>query len=253
MTYNFNEFVQYIKEGLIKTYDIDFTIERIKNTIKNYNISFIINKNTNNTFSIKFENIYTTRNIVEIIEISISELFNLFGWFPSKMEMENIYAMKNIKNFDINEIKMYFKNLISIEITFESKFDVKITNIPKKLFHLTIQDYENNILKYGLLPKYKSKLTTHDYDGRIYLCDSINKCKSLINKMNLFYKEEMYDILSDIKNKNKIYNKNTDWIIFEIDSEKAEIDKLYIDPNFIGGYYYLNNIKREALKIVDKE
>lgn len=253
MTYTFDEFVHCLNEGLIKTYDIDITIESINNTIKNYNIKFNINKKLNNTFSIKFNDVYITRNIIEIIEIVISELFNLCGWFPSKMEMENIYNNKNTKKFDINNIKMYFKNLQSIEITFESKFDVKILNIPKKLYHLTIQEYEKNILKYGLITKYKSKLTSHDYDGRIYLCDTINKCKSLINKMNLYYKEEKYDILSDIRNKNKIYNKNTMWIIYEIDTETSNIDKLYIDPNFIGGYYYLNNIPINSLKIVDKE
>lgn len=253
MTYTFDEFVQYINEGLIKTYDIDFTIERIKSTIESYNILFSINKKLNNTFSIKFDDIYITRDIVEIIEIVLSELFNLCGWFPSKMVLENIYAMKNTKKFDMSMIKMYFKNLKSIEITFDSKFDIKTSNIPKKLYHLTIEDYEKSILKYGLIPKYKSKLTSNDYDGRIYVCDNIIKCKSLITRMNLFYKEEKYDILSDIRNKNKIYNKKTNWIIFEIDTTIANIYELYIDPNFVGGYYYLNNIQKNALKIIDRE
>lgn len=253
MTYNFDEFVQYIKEGLIKTYESDKTIEGISDLIKSYNIQFEINKKTNNTFSIKFLNVHITRNIENIIEIVLSNLFNLYGWFPSKMEMENIYAMKNVKKFDKNEIYRYIKNLLSINITFESKFDIKEIEIPKKLYHLSIQEYEKNILKYGILPKHKSKLTTHDYDGRIYLCDSINKCKSLINSMKLFYKEEMYDILMDIKNSQKYYNKNIKWILFEIDSEQAKIDKLYQDPNFLGVYYYLNNIPKESIEILEKE
>lgn len=253
MTYNYDEFVQYLNEGLIKTYNIDITISRITDLIKSYNLPINIEKKINNTFTIKFLNVHILRDFEKIIEIIISDLFNLFGWFPSKMEMENIYAMKNTKKFDLNEIRMYFKNLLSIEITFESKFDEKITNIPKKLYHLTIQDYEQKILKYGLLPKYKSKLTSHDYDGRIYLCDNIQKCKFLINKMNLYYKEEHYDILSDVRNKNKSYNKNINWIIFEIDTIIADIDIIYNDPNYIGGYYYLNNIKPNALKIIDKE
>ena len=109
MTYNFDDFIQYLNEGLIKTYDIDFIIEKIKNTISNYNIPFTIVKKLNNTFTIRFENVHIIRNIVEIIEITISELFNLCGWFPSKMELENLYSMKNTKKFDINQIKMYFK------------------------------------------------------------------------------------------------------------------------------------------------
>ena len=71
--------------------------------------------------------------------------------------------------------------------------------------------------------------------------------------MNLYYKEERYDILSDVRNKNKTYNKNIKWIIFEIDTNIAGIDIIYNDPNYIGGYYYLNNIKPNALKIIDKE
>lgn len=249
MTYTFDEFIQYINEGLITTYNIDITIDRISDLIKSYNIPVKISKKHNNTFTIKFKNVHILRDFDKIFEIIISDLFNLFGWFPSKMEMENIYAMKNNKKFDIDEIKMYFKNLLSIKITFESKFDEKLINIPEKMYHLTIQEYEKNILKYGLIPKYKSKLTSHDYDGRIYLCDNIEKCKLLINKMILYYKEERYNILSDVRNKNKIYNKNTNWIIFEIDTKTAVINMLYNDPNYIGGYYYLNNIQPDAIKI----
>jgi hypothetical protein len=252
MIYNFNNFIRLINEGLIKTYDIDKTISDIDDLLKMYNIKYNIIKK-DNIFSIKVFDTNITSNIIDIIEIFLSSIFNLYGWFPSKMYLENIYGMKNSKKFDKDELFMYIKNLLSIEIVFECKFDVIIENIPKKLYHLTIEHYEKSILKNGICPKYKSKLTTHDYDGRIYLCDSILKCKSLISRMNLFYKEEMYDILYDIRNTKKYYNKNTKWLLFEVDTEKAGIDKLYQDPNFLGGYYYLNNIPVESLKIVEKE
>jgi hypothetical protein len=252
MIYNFNNFVQLVTEGLIKTYDLYKTIDGTNDLLKTYNIKFEIIKK-NNTFSIKIFNANMTPNVIDIIEIFLSSIFNLYGWFPSKMDMENIYGMKNSKKFDKDELYMYIKNLLSIEITFESKFDIKVTDIPEKLYHITIQHYEEIILKNGIYPKYKSKLTTHDYDGRIYLCDSILKCKSLISRMNLFYKEEMYDILHDIRNPKKYYNKNTKWTLFEINTEKAKIDKLYIDPNFLGGYYYLNNIPNNALQIIERE
>ena len=36
----------------------------------------------------------------DVIEILLSSLFNLYGWFPSKMKMENIYGMFNTKKFN---------------------------------------------------------------------------------------------------------------------------------------------------------
>ena len=248
--YNFENFVYSINEGLIKTYDIDKTIKDTSTLLDSYNIKFDIIKD-DNVFNIE---IFEFNKIkLDVIEILLSSLFNLYGWFPSKMKMENIYGMFNTKKFNKDELYLASKNLLSIKLTFESKFDVLIADIPEKLYHLTIQQYENSILKNGLEPKYKSKLTLHDYDGRIYLCDSLLKCESLIPKMKLFYTEEKFDILYDLKNIKKFYNKNTKYIIFEIDTNKANIDKLYLDPNFTGGFYYLNNVSSEFLKIVEKE
>jgi hypothetical protein len=194
-----------------------------------------------------------TPDIINIIEILLSKLFNVYGWFPSSMRMENIYGMFNTKKFNKDELFLSIRNLLSVKLTFESKFDKIVEDIPDKLYHLTIQQYENSILKNGLVPKSKSKLTQHDYDGRIYLCDTALKCKSLVERMKLFYTEERFNILYDIKNIKKYYDKNTKWIIFEIDTKKANIDKLYLDPNFLGGFYYLSNIPANSLKIIEKE
>ena len=250
--YNFENFVYFINEGLIKTYDIDKTIKDTIKLLELYNINFNIVKD-NNTFNIEILEFNKTPNMTDIIEILLSSLFNQYGWFPSKMKMENIYGMINTKKFNKDELYLSLKNLLSVILKFESKFDILIKDIPDKLYHITIQQYENSILKNGLEPKSKSKLTLHDYDGRIYLCDSLLKCELLIPKLKLFYIEEKYNILFDLKNIKKFYNKNTKWVIFEIDSNIANIDKLYLDPNFLGGFYYLNNIQPSALKIIKKE
>lgn len=250
--YDFNSYVNYINEGLITTYNIDKTISDITDLLNSYNINFLINKK-NNTFNVKLLNINKEPNIIDIIEIFLSSVFNLYGWFPSKMVMENLYGMLNTKKFDKNRLFLAIHNLLSFELTFESKFDFIVLNIPDKLYHLTIQQYENDILKNGLVPKSKSKLTLHDYDNRIYLCDNLLKCKHLIKNMNLYYSDEKFDILYNLKNSKKYYNKNTKWAIFEIDSKNAGIDKLYLDPNFSGGFYYLNNISPKSIKIIEKE
>ena len=60
-------------------------------------------------------------------------------------------------------------------------------------------------------------------------------------------------ILYSGNNPNKIYNKNTKWIIYEIDTKLSNINVLYKDPNYIDGYYYLNNIESIGIKIAEKE
>jgi hypothetical protein len=71
--------------------------------------------------------------------------------------------------------------------------------------------------------------------------------------MKLFYTDEKLDIIRNPNNPNSKYNKNTKWIIYEIDSNKANISKLYKDPNYINGVYFLDNIDKRSIKIVDME
>ena len=52
----------------------------------------------------------------------------------------------------------------------------------------------------------------------------------------------------DYINKRK-YDKNTKWVIFEIDTDIGEINKLYKDPNYINGYYYLGGLSNGILSL----
>jgi hypothetical protein len=250
--YTFESYINMLNEGLIKTYDIDKTIQDIKNIISTYNLNFNIIK-LNNTFKLHISEYNRIPHLKEIIEYLIDSIFNLYGWFPSTLEIANIFGFTNKIKFNKDYLLNPSNNLTDITITFESKFDKIDKDIPKKLYHLSIQHYENDILKNGLIPKSKSKLTSHDYDGRIYLCKSVNDCKILINPMNIFYSKEKDSIIYSGINPKKMYNKNTKWIIYEVDTELANITKLYKDPNFLHGYYYLGNIKKEAIKLVEKE
>lgn len=111
------------------------------------------------------------------------------GWFPSTMIMTNISGM--INNFQYNKDYL-IKNMNFIEkvnITFESKFDIEST-LPDKLYHLSIKKFENSILKSGISPKSKSKVSYHDI--RIYLCKNILGCKSLIPNMKIFYQQQKW-------------------------------------------------------------
>jgi hypothetical protein len=250
MIRNFSDFISYINEGLIKTYDINKTTIDINRRLNLHDIKHIVTISNNNTFDIKlFEFNKIDSSIIEtVVNLIIDTLINLYGWFPSKMSMINIHGMMNNKKFnklELLETKLY---IAEVSITFESKFDTVTEDIPDRLYHLSIQEYKDKILNIGITPKRKSKLTLHDYDGRIYICDNLDSCKSLINDMKMYYSKELYNTSF-----NKEYKKNTKWIIFEIDNSCAKIDKMYKVPNFIGGYYVLNNISKDCIKMIEEE
>jgi len=152
MIYNFNNFIRLINEGLIKTYDIDKTISDIDDLLKMYNIKYNIIKK-DNIFSIKVFDTNITSNIIDIIEIFLSSIFNLYGWFPSKMYLENIYGMKNSKKFDKDELFMYIKNLLSIEELGKIRTKSKL----KTTINLTLVnelDFDLEKIKKHFDPKY---------------------------------------------------------------------------------------------------
>jgi len=251
MIYIFNDYINKINEGLIKTYPIDKTIRDISSLISSYNIKFNTN-NLDNKFEIELDNINTINNFEKILDIIIDSLFNQYGWFPSKVKIIGIFGNFREYKFNKNLILYNIKNHRSSTITFESKFD-EVVEVPKKLYHLSIQQYSKDIDQKGIICKGKSKLTKHDYDGRIYLCKSKKDCEILIPRMQLFYGEEKLDIIRNPNNPMGKYNKNTKWIIYEIDTEDANIDKLYKDPNYLNGYYYLDNINKKSIKVIDLE
>lgn len=242
--FSFKNYITNINEGLIKTYSINLTVNRINDLIRKYNIDFNINILDNNTFDLCIENLDKIPKLENILDIILGDLFNVYGWFPSSMVLERFNGSERTMKFNKNELLIPNNNLISAIIRFESKFD-KITNIPDKLYHLTIEHYIANIMKCGLVPKSKNKLASHDYDGRIYLTDSMKSCENLILKMNFYYQTEKDNIIYNMNGK---YNKNTQAVILEIDTN--DINILYKDPNYINGYYFLGNIKPESIKIL---
>ena len=154
------------------------------------------------------------------------------------MEITNINGMFRAKKFDIEELKINQSYYADVKITFEKKYDDLELNIPNKLYHLSIKEYEDKIKRYGLSPKSKIKLTSHI--DRIYVCKTIEDCESLIPQMKVFYSEEYQ--LNYFSLSKKKYKKDVTPIIYEIDNSSSWIKKLYLDPNYQNGYYILENI-----------
>jgi hypothetical protein len=153
--------------------------------------------------------------------------------------------MKMLLPYDESILKDDTKNLYyqDVKITYEQKYD-QLLITQKKLYHLSIQEYENSVLKMGLIPKSKSKLSKHL--DRIYLCSDSKDCYNLISKMNFIYGMK--------KLSNKKNNLNIKWIIYEVDMDNSYI-KFYRDPNYSGSTagYIIDNIPSDKIKIFDKE
>ena len=233
---NFTEYINKLNEGLIKTYDIDFVIDKSLQMLSVLNIKFDIQKNPNNTIKLNLYN-FNKVYIDELFNLLNTNFVNMFGWFPSYMYMENVSGMKNQMNYDEQYLKNTYAYLSEVSIIYESKFDIEV-NVPEKLYHISIKEYEKKILSNGIVPKSKSKLALHD--ERIYVCSSINDCLDMISKMKFYF-----------FNKNKKIN--TQWIIYEITTYNIDL-KLYKDPNYIDkGYYLIGNIPPNSIKIALEE
>lgn len=231
---NFKDYLFKIDEGLIKSYDIDFVIDKGCQKLSVLNVPFTLNKNPNNTLKLTISN-FNKVFISELFNLLNQNFTNLFGWFPSYMFMENISGMQNHMNYDENYLESTYEYLREVSIIYECKFD-KIIDIPKNLYHISIQEYENKIKSIGICPKSKNKLSS----DRIYVCSDIDNCLSIIPKMKFYF-----------FNKNK--NINTKWIIYKIYTEGLDLD-LYNDPNYPGkGFYLLGNVPPSKIKIENRE
>jgi len=145
--------------------------------------------------------------------INYLPIINNLGYFISKLTLN---GTDWIKNFD--------DNTKPIAIFLEPKYDILINNIPPFLYHTTLKKNTNSILHYGLIPKNISKLSNHP--DRIYLTDNIK----IANAFGLTFEEP--------------------FIILEINTKNLKIN-LYRDINLSNnGFYTLDNIKKERIKII---
>ena len=236
MIINFNEYLEKINEGLLKSYDIDFVIDKSFQRLSVLNIKFDIIKLPNNTIKLTLYG-FNKVLIDDVFGLLNKNFTNLFGWYPSYLYLENLSGMKNKMNYDEKYLKKTYKYLNEVSIIYESKFDI-VVNIPNKLYHLSIQEYEGKILTDGIVPKTKSKLSSHG--NRIYVCSNIDDCEDLIEEMKFYFFDK----------KDKV---NTKWVIYEINTENLKL-KLFKDPNYIEkGFYLLGNIPPNNISVIKKE
>ena len=222
---NYKEFLEELKEGLITTHDINIYNKVIINYLDSLNIKNnlkIINKL--NFFLEIFNNINESN-----IEMINNYIYNL-GYFPSTY----IVILNNGMTNRFKYLKdIVFKNISSIEINYEAKYSDGLYKndiiCPNKLYHLTYSDNWDSIIKKGIYPKSKKRLSVHP--DRIYLFDNISDYKSLLNNLKLS------DSINSIK-------KNYD--LLEVDSSDDKFI-LHTDPNYRMGYFTYDNISPKLI------
>lgn len=243
MNYITTTYSEFMLNETLQTHDINLTYNNVNRELSLLRINFKIDIN-NNKIEITLLGFRFLRDIKSYLDVINNLLTDRHGWFPSEMEITNTSTLKAIFPYDESMLygddNVYYQD---VKIVYEAKHDTLIKT-PNKLYHLSIQEYEKSIIKNGLEPKSKSKLSKHL--DRIYLCSNVKDCYNLIPKMNFIYGNRKY---SDKKNKI-----NTKWIIYEIASGKLDL-KLYIDPNYPNStaVYTINNISSNNLTIYDKE
>jgi hypothetical protein len=241
---NYIDYINALNEGLIKTYPGDIVLKDIVNSLTQMGLNVRGEfKDDKIILSINDFNVIPLNKIEILFDHMMTFIVNRGGWFPSTMNLIKLSGKAKNNKYDFHNIIIIHDELDSVEITYESKYDEIESDVPSKLYHLTIKEYEKKINKSGLIPRSKSKLSSHL--DRIYVCKTIKDCEDLIPKMMFHYTGEKDSEI--YKKGKKLFNKDIEPIIYEIDNSDNSIEKLYIDINYSSGYYLLDNIKANKL------
>lgn len=207
---------QLINEFINQTIPIDKTIETFKKRFKDIDII----KAGHEKIKVSLNKI-NTNQFLDIEDIN--KFVESFGWFISKI---------NGFPFSKKDLKHFIFSSKTIELEFEPRYDLEITNVENKIYHLTFDIFWDRIQDVGLTPKNKSKISNHP--ERIYFIEKYNEKE--FNRLSKF----LYNTLPPDKQKliEKCY-------ILEIDAKHLLEDrktKFYKDPNYSLGIWTFENI-----------
>lgn len=242
----FNENLQALKEGLIKTNSIEATINAIDNFFSKIKIKYELSVNYDlNVFDLKLLDVNFIQRIEHTFESIDSMITKINGWFPSKCTIYKFTPHGKIFSWNDNMYEYIIKNNENINeviIRYEAKFD-KIHELKTNLiYHITNYDYIKDIVKIGLVPKAKNKLSMHP--DRIYVTETINDAEKL------FY--SMRALIWNTKFTNNKNQKSEKFVLLEINLDKFDSKDIiiYNDPNYKDGFYITKNIPPQAIQII---
>lgn len=263
-----------LKETLNHSVEINTAVVYLNNNIQFDEYDFKIQINNKFSFTIELKNIQKFENIYneEYFNIILNK-FLIIGYYPSYFKIfttNNDIKFKNkfnrLKFLEI--IKNNYDIITEIILTCESHVEdsvYKNTNIiPDKLYHLAPKRIINDILKEGLLPNKKGRISEHPY--RIYFFDKYDDVffKIIVDdfKHNDYkkYMEEVKNKSNDIKK--KFEDKSSDfykYILIEINTNDKNIELnnqtlkdtlvLHSDANS-QGYFSTDRIPKDYINII---
>ncbi len=240
---DYNDFIKYIKEGLISTHNYIKYENSIKSILFGYGIKSEITPINDYKFNLRINNFQVSQDGAHQKVLLL--LINNFGYYASEFRIYLKNGMEKDFKFDIDlfidETNKMGKLIDHVTITFESKYEDGLYKnalpIPDFLYHVTNEKYLDKILKIGLVPKAQNRLSKHP--GRIHFTYSIDDAKDLINKFNF----------SD--SNNNLLQQN--YVILQIDCRSDELKDrlmLHTDPNMItNGCYTYDNINKLFISV----
>ena len=225
MIYTYNKYIEYIKEGLIFTHNIEKYYGSLDIELNSIGIRYIIDIQSKFLYDLT---LFDTCNIDNgRLKYVIDLNQNLLGYYPSFIWVKNKIGWNGFK-FDIKYLNNKYKE---IKIRFESKYDNGIykndTNVPKISYHLSPSKNRERISDIGLYPKSGSRKTYHM--DRIYLFYDLVNYSQLLKSLKYTDNNKYYDL-------------------YEIELDNNYI--IHTDPNYINGFYTYDNIRPEYIKLL---
>lgn len=229
MILNYNTYVNFIKEGLISTHNIEKYYDSLDIELSSIGVKSNINILSKFIYDLEILNVSELNNDILKYIININQ--NLLGYYPSYIWLKNDVGWNGFK-FDIKYLQSKY---LLIKIRFEAKYEdgayKNNLQVPEIAYHLSPTNKKDKILKNGLCPKSYNKKTNHP--DRVYLFD---KLVDLDNILNSFKFNDKKDKL------------NTKYTLYEIEMNDKMI--IHTDPNFKNGFYTTDNISPYKMKII---
>lgn len=203
-----------LDEGLIKSYPLNFAIQRFG--------EYGLVKHIQNGIYLQLKSEYFSKLS------EVNSYIESLGYFISQYKVLEIGNTKReyIDYKKLDDIINILANVADLWLVIEPKFDSTIdTTTLQFIYHLTERVYLPRIKEKGLIPKSKGKKVFHP--DRIYVVTDINKIKPLLGQFK---------------------TQDNDFVILKIDYKLSGSPVLYNDPNYLDmGYYIIDNIKPQAI------
>jgi hypothetical protein len=229
MILNYTNYIQFIKEGLISTHNIEKYHDSLEIELNSVGIK--------NEIEIKSKFVYVLNilnsnelddNLLRFI-IDINQ--NLLGYYPSYIWVKNNFGINGFV-FDEKYLSNKYSN---IKIRFEAKYEDGLykndLEIPEFAYHLSPDNKKNKILKDGLCPKSYNRKTKHP------------------DRLFLFYNLDDYEtLLKSLKWNDKINDLNRNYTLYKVKLNDKMI--IHTDPNYSKGFYTYDNVSPKNIEIL---